>query len=45
MFYFCRELKDNLASDSIEGDIPTLLKSVLAKNPNVFSIGKVCDGE
>ncbi|XP_041356628.1 nipped-B-like protein isoform X2 [Gigantopelta aegis] len=38
------ELKDNLASDSIEGDIPALLKSVLAKDPNVFSIGKVCDG-
>ncbi|XP_043839077.1 nipped-B-like protein isoform X2 [Dromiciops gliroides] len=30
------ELKDNLGSDDPEGDIPVLLQSVLARNPNVF---------
>ncbi|XP_043932364.1 nipped-B-like protein [Protopterus annectens] len=30
------ELKDNLGSDDPEGDIPNLLQSVLARNPNVF---------
>ncbi|XP_064624377.1 nipped-B-like protein isoform X2 [Lineus longissimus] len=30
------ELKDSLASDAIEGDIPDLLKAILAYNPNVF---------
>ncbi|KGL83081.1 Nipped-B-like, partial [Tinamus guttatus] len=30
------ELKDNLGSDDPEGDIPILLQSILARNPNVF---------
>ncbi|GAB1597401.1 nipped-B-like protein A [Argonauta hians] len=30
------ELKDTLASDAIEGDIPDLLKMVLRQNPSVF---------
>lgn len=30
------ELKDSLASDAIEGDIPDLLKMVLRQDPNVF---------
>lgn len=31
-------LKDNHAGDSIEGDIPPLLRSVLAQNPHVFRV-------
>lgn len=29
-------MKDSLASDAIEGDIPDLLKMVLRQDPNVF---------
>lgn len=40
-FYFVsyRELKDNMAGDAIEGEIPDLLKAILAKDPSVFRGG------
>ncbi|XP_025080871.1 nipped-B-like protein B isoform X1 [Pomacea canaliculata] len=30
------ELQDNLATESLEGELPQLLKSILRKDPNVF---------
>lgn len=30
------ELKDSLAGDAIEGDVPNLLKVMLATDPTVF---------
>lgn len=39
----CSELKDILASDSIEGDIPELLRSILAQDPNTFKGRKGVD--
>ncbi|XP_013407379.1 nipped-B-like protein B isoform X1 [Lingula anatina] len=34
------ELKDNSVGDAIEGEIPELLKAVLAQNPAVFKSGR-----
>ncbi|XP_051552283.1 nipped-B-like protein A [Myxocyprinus asiaticus] len=30
------ELKDNLGSDELEGDVPVLLQLLLSRNPNIF---------
>ena len=38
MFIF-RELNDNLAGDAIEGEIPQLLRGILAQDPTVFKAG------
>lgn len=39
IFTFFSELKDNMANDTIEGEVPELLKAILAKDPNVFKAG------
>lgn len=36
LFFFYRELKDNLGSDEPEGDAPVLLQTLLARNPGIF---------
>lgn len=41
--FISRELKDNLASDAIEGDVPQLLKAILAQDPSVFKGGPSYD--
>ena len=39
------ELKDNLAGHSIEGEIPELLKQILARDPDAFKSGSKHKGK
>ena len=36
VLFICRELQDNLTTESLEGELPPLLKCILRKNPNAF---------
>ena len=36
---FFSELKDSMAGDTIEGEVPELLKAILAQDPSVFKGG------
>ena len=40
LLFVFSELKDSLLGDAIEGDVPNLLKAVLAHNPNIFKGGR-----
>ena len=39
MFFLFSELNDNAVGDSIDGDIPELLRSILVRDPHTFKNG------
>ena len=39
MLFLFSELNDNAVGDSIDGDIPELLRSILVRDPHTFKNG------
>ena len=39
VLFLCSELNDNAVGDSIDGDIPELLRSILVRDPHTFKNG------